>query len=173
MKIIKFLVSILLISNAEASCQKAYQAYKRATLASPVTKPAISTSLLGQGAYSTGTNLTAGAASSDAGVITAGSANGLAFTYEGHFYLEIMSSNLRHYRGRSAVLKILNQAELGLGEELEDFLDDLNDSLEEDEIELYTLVDLINQGNKEKVFCPKNKELYTLKNLRNFLINRI
>lgn len=156
--------------NANASCQSAYKAYKRATLGSPLVAPSISSTHLVQGSLSTTGNLLYGILRTDTGLMTAGAANGIAFSYEGHFYIELMSSNFRHYRGRSKVLKLLNQAELGMGEELEELLDDLNESLEEEEIDLFTLIQIINEANENNVFCPKNKELFTLKNLRMYIL---
>lgn len=152
-------------------CEKAYTSYRRAVIASPVTAPAISTTHLSEGAYSTFGNLTRGALITDTGLTTAGTANGLAFSYEGEYYLEMMSTNLRHFRGRSKVLKVINQAKLGMGEELENLLDDLNESSEEQVYDIYSLADLISSANQKKVFCPEGKELFTFKNLFNYLLN--
>lgn len=174
MKKIKVLLFIGLMAgfslNTDASCQKAYKAYKRATLSSPVTAPSISSTHLAEGSLSTTGNLLYGILRADTGLMTAGAANGIAFSYEGHFYIELMSSNFRHYRGRSKVLDILNQAELGMGEELEDLLEDLNESFEDEELDFFTLVEIINEANQKKVFCPANKELFTLKNLKRYIL---
>jgi len=174
MKTLIFIILVSLGLETEASCQKAYKAYKSKVIVSPITAPAMSTNFAGRGFVSTVTNMTAGATATDTGTTLAGSANGLAFSYEGQFYLEMMSSNFRHYRGRSLVLKILNQAELGMGEELENLFEDINESLEvkDAEIDFISLVEEINQANEKKVFCPKNKELFTLKNLHNYIVNK-
>ena len=124
-KSILIFIAAICAFSANATCQKAYKAYRAQVLHSPISAPAISSTLMGQGAASTSMDLLRGAIQLDSGLSTAGTANGLAFTYEGHFYLELMSSNLRHFRGRSKVLRILNQAEIGLGEELEKMTADL------------------------------------------------
>jgi hypothetical protein len=171
-------VKILLILNAYmffgqmafATCEDAYKAYKKGTLVSPVKAPLISSTHVSEGVASSSGSLLYGAISTDSGLITAGSANGVAFSYEGQFYLELMSSNLRHFRGRSKVLSILKQAKIGVGEELESLLDDLNDVFE-NEIEIFDLVEIINDANEEKILCPLNKELFTYKNLMNLVIS--
>ncbi len=174
MNYLGIIVLLLISANAEASCQKAYKAYKTKVIVSPITAPAISSHFVGRGAVSTVSNMTAGATATDTGTTLAGSANGLAFSYEGQYYLEMMSSNFRHYRGRSQVLKVLEQAELGMGEELENLFEDINESLEakDSEIDFMTLVEEINQANKDKVLCPKHKELFTIKNLQNYIVNK-
>lgn len=171
MKIISLILLLGFNDALYAKCQKEYKAYKRATLASPITAPAISSTHMVEGAYSSTGNLIYGATQTDAGIITAGSVNGLAFTYEGQFYLGRMSSNIRLYKSRSQVLKILNQAELGMGEELEEFLEDLSESFEEEVLDFDALLEIINDANEKKVFCPKGKELFTLGNLRHYILN--
>jgi hypothetical protein len=168
-----FIILITYVSlqaTAFASCEDAYKAYKKDTLKAPVKAPLISSTHVSQGMVSTSGALVNGAISTDSALITAGSANGIAFSYEGQFYLELMSSNIRHFRGRAKVLNILQQATVGLGEDLESLLDDLNDAFEE-EIELFELLELINEANQENIFCPLNKELFTYKNLMNFVIS--
>ena len=169
-KLIILISYLSLQTTAFATCEEAYKAYKKQTLVSPVKAPLISSTHVTEGMASTGSSLINGAISTDSGLITAGSANGIAFSYEGQFYLELMSSNLRHFRGRSKVLNILQQARVGLGEDLEALLDDLNDVFEE-EIELFDLLDLINEANEENILCPLNKELFTYKNLVNLIIS--
>lgn len=159
---------------AFATCEDAYKAYKKGALVSPVKAPLISSTHVSEGMASSSGSLVYGAISTDSGLITAGSANGVAFSYEGQFYLELMSSNLRHFRGRSKVLSILKQAKIGVGEELESLLDDLNDVFENEieiEIEIFDLVEIINDANEENILCPLNKELFTYKNLMNLIIS--
>lgn len=165
------LISYMIIQPmAFATCEEAYKAYKKGTIVSPVKDPLISSTHVSEGMASTAGSLVNGAISTDSGLITAGSANGIAFSYEGQFYLELMSSNLRHFRGRSKVLSILKQAKIGIGEDLESLLDDLNDVFES-EIEIFDLVEIINDANQENILCPLNKELYTYKNLMNLIIS--
>ncbi len=161
---------IFLQSSAFSACDEAYKAYKRDTIVAPVKAPMISSTHVSEGMASTAGSLVHGAISTDSGLITAGSANGIAFSYEGQFYLELMSSNLRHFRGRNKVLNILKQAKIGVGEDLESLRDDLNDVFEE-EIELIDLVEIVNEANEENIFCPLNKELFTYKNLMNLVIS--
>ena len=102
MKNLKILLFIGLMAglnlNSNASCQPAYKAYKRATLGSPLVAQSISSTHLVQGSLSTTGNLLYGILRTDTGLMTAGAANVIAFSYEGHFYIELMSSNFRHYR---------------------------------------------------------------------------
>ena len=88
MKIVIILILLGFSYESYASCQDAYKAYKRSTLASPISAPMISSTHMAEGAVSTSGNVFYGASQSDTGLSTAGIANGLAFTYEGHYYIE-------------------------------------------------------------------------------------
>ena len=159
---------------AHADCSAAYRHFRTKTRISPISTPLSSSAqTFAGGVSSTGGSLL-GTSILNTELSTAGFLYGAAFFYEGQYGLEESLSDIRQYRSRMLVYKILKEARRGFGDHLDDFIDDLKDStLNSEEVSNQELVASINLANDTRVFCPKGKQLFNLKNLSNYLLTNL
>ena len=171
MKIVIFPLMLLLsLTTADADCRKDYRRYKRATLLKPVSSPISSTGQVTGGMGSSTGGVVAGTVISSPDLSTAGFVYGAAYAWDGQYNLQNGFSDITRYRSRARVLKLIKQSGNGMGEELEEFVDDLNETLI-NPVSLLKISGLINEGNAQRIFCPAEKALFTLKNLTNWLLD--
>jgi hypothetical protein len=105
---------------------------------------------------------------------TAGALYGLAFAFEGQYYLQGAWWDLRNFHSRGQVYKIIKQAQVGIGPELQELLIDLNQrTFTGQDFSLQEFSSLIREGNRNKDFCPDERGVFTLKNLVNYLLQKV
>lgn len=173
MKKILVLASILLSLTTFADCEKEYKKFKLITLTDPVTAPLSTGLYFSTGAISsTGASLL-GTLSLNIELSTGGVLYGAAFTYEGTYFIEATLSNFKKFKGRANALKLIIDSKLGVGETLEEFVDDVNEKLE-DTIVL-TKSEIIEEvlfGNTYNQFCTSKETLFTINNIQNHIVRQ-
>lgn len=171
----KYIFFIFLLSlELQASCLKDYDRYKWRTIVGPARSAAISSGSTYMGsALSLGAS-TLGLISSQTELTTAGALYSVAFAYEGQYYLEGAWWDLRNFQSRRIVKLILKEAQVGSGPQLQEFLTELNQrTLTGDYFTMEDLVQRISLANQERVLCPADRGVFTLKNLENYLLASI
>lgn len=158
----------------KANCLSEYSKYQLKTMASPVTSLSTSaaSSTVGSGISLAGSS--AGLISSQTDITTAGALYSVAFAFEGQYYLEGAWWDLRNFHSRGQVYKIIKQAQVGIGPELQQLLIDLNQrTITGHYFNLEQLSSLIQEGNQSREFCPEERGVFTMKNLVNYLLEQI
>jgi hypothetical protein len=159
---------------SQADCLNEFSKYQLKTLASPITS--LSTSA-GSSTIGSGISLASSASgliSSQADMTTAGALYGLAFAFEGQYYLQGAWWDLRNFHSRGQVYKIIKQAQVGIGPELQELLIDLNQrTFTGHYFSLKEFSFLIREGNRKKDFCPEERGVFTVKNLSNYLLDKV
>lgn len=165
-------IAILLIQPANGHCLEKYKLYKkRSLLALPHT---ISTS---SELVITGTAISSGAGAyglsiSDLDRSTAGLIYGAAFYYEAEAKFEDLYARIKNHHGRSLALGLIEAANLGLGEDLYEYLDDLNEKyFNHNPISINTLIKLLNDGNKNNLFCPVERFVFTKEQISKYIVD--
>lgn len=164
----------LLPALSQASCLEEYRRYQLQTLASPITSTAISSGSSAMGSALSLGGSTLGLISSQTELTTAGALYSVAFAYEGQYYLEGAWWDLRNFQSRQLVQKILKESQVGSGPELQNLLTALNQrTITGDYFTMEDLVLRINLANQDKVLCPADRGVFTVKNLENYLLSSI
>lgn len=172
--VLVWILGLLYSSLAQADCLREYRRYQLKTLVSPVTSLSTSagSSTIGSGLSLAGSS--AGLISSQTDVTTAGALYSVAFAFEGQYYLEGAWWDIRNLYSRGQVYKIIKQAQVGIGPELQELLIELNQrTITNTYFDLEQLSSLIRQGNRQEDFCPEERGVFTLKNLGNYLLDEI
>jgi hypothetical protein len=171
MKLLIILAAMLLSLSSFADCEKEYKKFKLITLTEPVTAPVRTGLYFSTGAISsTGASLL-GTLSLNMEFSTAGVLYGAAFTYEGTYFIEATLSNFKKFKGRAHALKLIIESKVGVGETLEEFIDDVNEELE-DTIVLSKeeVIEEILFGNSANQFCTSKATLFTINNIKNHIV---
>ena len=173
MKSLTILIIVLLNFSAIADCEKEYKKFKLITLTEPVTTPVRTGIYFSTGAVSsTGASLL-GTLSLNLELTTGGVLYGAAFSYEGTYFIEATLSNFKKFRGRAQALKLIIESKIAFGDSLEEFIDDVNEDLE-DTIVL-SKEEIINEiliGNGQNDFCTSRETLFTVNNIKNHIVRQ-
>lgn len=171
----KYFAFILLFTfDLHASCLNEYERYKWRTLIGPARSVAISSGSTAMGSALSLGGSTMGLLSSQTELTTAGALYSVAFAYEGQYYLEGAWWDLRNYESRRVVKLILRETQVGGGPQLQEFLSELNQlTITGDYFTMDDLVQRIILANQERILCPIDRGVFTLKNLENHLLASI
>jgi hypothetical protein len=173
MKLITILAALLISIPSFADCEKEYKKFKLITLTEPITTPVRTGVYFSTGAVSsTGASLL-GTLSLNLELTTGGILYGAAFSYEGTYFIEATLSNFKKFQGRAKALKLIIESKLAFGEELEEFIDDVNEDLE-DTIVLTKkeVIEEILTGNTNNEFCTSRETLFTINNIKNHIVRQ-
>lgn len=173
MKLITVFIAIVLSFSSFADCEKEYKKFKLITLTEPITTPIRTGVYFSTGAVSsTGASLL-GTLSLNIELTTGGVLYGAAFSYEGTYFIEATLSNFKKFRGRAQALKLIIESKVGLGDSLEEFIDDVNEEL--DDVIVLTKEDIIEEvllGNTHNDFCTSRETLFTINNIKNHIVRQ-
>ncbi len=169
----KIIFLLLLTFTSFADCEKEYKKVKLITLSEPVSAPLRAGLYFSSGAISTSGASLLGILSLNAELTTGGVLYGAAFTYEGTYFIEATLSNFKKYKGRANALKLIIDSKLGFGETLLEFVDDVNEQLE-DTIVLSKeeIIQEVLDGNQEQLFCTSKETLFTINNIKNHIVRQ-
>ncbi|ATH08873.1 hypothetical protein BIY24_13225 [Halobacteriovorax marinus] len=172
---IKYLaaISLLLSLNSFADCEKEYNKFKLIALTEPITTPIRTGLYFSSGAISsTGASLI-GTLALNLELSTAGVLYGAAFTYEGTYFIKATIANFRKFKGRAHAQKLIIESKIGLGDTLEEFIDDVNEALS-DYILLSKeqVIEEVLLGNTTFDFCQSRETMFTINNIKNHIIRK-
>lgn len=163
------LIFFLISLGASANCLDDYKKNKRRALLRPIPFMSSSTGALGIGSMSSTGGVALGTLLLNSDYSTAGVLYGAAFAFEGQYSFEEAWNQVKFYKGRNRMYHILQEAEVGFGESLEEFYDSLVEDLTTQNIpSLEEVIDLILEANSDEVLCEDPRELYTDENLKNY-----
>tara|TARA_R110002072_G_scaffold1989_2_gene16344 strand:+ start:64996 stop:65532 length:537 start_codon:yes stop_codon:yes gene_type:complete len=163
------LITTLTAISTNANCTDDYKKNKRRALLRPIPFMSSSTGQVGIGSISSTGGITLGTVLLNSDYSTAGVLYGAAFAFEGQYSLEEAWNQIKFYRGRNRMYNVLEEAQIGFGESLEEFYDSLTYELETDNIpSLEEVIELIIEADTEGILCEDPRELYTDTNLKNY-----
>ncbi|OUR96305.1 hypothetical protein A9Q84_08075 [Halobacteriovorax marinus] len=156
-----------------ADCEKEYKKFKLITLTDPITMPLRTGLYFSTGALSSSGASLIGTIALNLELTTAGVLYGAAFTYEGTYFIEATLSNFKKFKGRGRAQKLIIEAKIALGDTLDEFVDDVNEALEEyTELSKEVIIKEITEGNSSKFFCQSKETLFTINNIRNHIVGK-
>lgn len=171
--ILILLFTTLLSFSAFADCEKEYNKFRLLTLTEPVITPVRTGLYFSSGAISsTGASLI-GTLSLNFELSTAGVLYGAAFTYEGTYFIKATIANFKKFKGRALAQKLIIESKIGFGDTLEEFIDDVNEKLNEyAQLSKEQVIDEVLLGNSTFDFCQTRETMYTVNNIKNHIIKK-
>lgn len=171
----KFLLLILGFSllSAQADCLRNYSYYRINSITGLVTAPARGAAYSTAGAASSSGALTVGTFLLDTDLSTAGILYGAAFAYEGHSFTGMAIDRIALYKSRAKAHSLIKEAYVGTGTNIEEFTEDLNERLLVPELTVELVASFVRDGNEERTFCPEDREIFTAKNIADYVFDRL
>lgn len=172
-KFLIILLATLLSTSILADCESEYNKFKLLALTEPVTTPISTSVYFSSGAISsTGASLI-GTLSLNFELSTAGVLYGAAFTYEGTYFIKATIANFKKFKGRAVAQKLIIESKIGLGDTLEEFIDDVNENLSESsQLSKEQVIDEVLLGNSTFDFCQTRETMFTANNIKNHIIRK-
>ncbi len=172
-KVLISLFMTLLSATTFADCEAEYSKFKLLALTEPVTTPARTGLYFSSGAISsTGASLI-GTLSLNFELSTAGVLYGAAFTYEGTYFIKATIANFKKFKGRAIAQKLIIESKIGFGDTLEEFIDDVNENLNEyTQLSREQIIDEVLLGNSTFDFCQTRETMFTANNIKNHIVRK-
>lgn len=165
------LMALVFANPTGASCLEKYNRLLGKIVLSPVTGAVSSLAQSSVGAASTTGGGLLGTVLLNEEISSAGFLYGAAFFYEGQYIFDNTFNNIRQFKNRDYVRKVLKEARNGIGDHLEELLDDINDSVITGMfLELEELTQFLQEADKREQFCLPGDVLPTRNGLLQFVL---
>ncbi len=172
-KLILLSLTIIFSISSFADCEREYDKFKLIALTEPVITPIRTGVYFSTGAISSTGATLAGTLSLNIELSTAGILYGAAFTYEGTYFIKATISNFKKFKGRAYAQKLIIESKVGLGDTLEEFIDDVNEGLNDHtQLSKEQIIDEVLLGNSTFDFCQTRETMFTLNNIKNHIIKK-